>query len=986
MSIQAVRTQIRFALEQLKPQNKHHGFEDIAREFARQRICRNLLPATGPVGAGGDQGRDFETFKTYLDSPIENTVMFEGVSKQEHIFFACSLQEKIVAKIRSDVKSIFTQTDERRPIFYFCVEDVPVSKRNQLINWCNDNYGVELQIFDGLALSENLSDPDIFWIAEEFLHIPADIYPHQNTDDTYYKEYKERWIKPHAKPLNVSDFCQIKYGLREATYEENLRIDLPGWIVAMRKLLEGANDFMKRKVQYEICVAGLRGQKNLTQYKDIVEDYFADMDNISNPLDLTDICILLSFCSTGKLIGEFDVDSEYLHERSQRLMSRIDFFLKADICDTTRCVLIEAKARAYLLQYYKGIEPQFDLDSAFKWWKKLVSYIDKAPLFPLEQFSDTMVLLTSMIGDDERFLDITDKLDCLLAKRFGGHAAADKCRNRAMAFYDNGKIIQAIEHLHRVKINWFSAEALGGTIVTSRFIAQCYAELGMKYAAKYYALSSFILAFRSNQEDLNSLISKCVFQTAEVTYGAGDWFSYFSIMRLGLFTHHQFDDNSLDLIEHDSLQRAIYYSVVIRTLSKRFWPDIYKYVEECFGSFLIDDEMRSELKHLTDSLPNNAYWRSAPFEDILSQIEENLAGSPFADTGTERVVSWRALGITWEVRFDNSYEITRIAEEFVAVLQIALVDLAQFDFQLLPLKIEINASLSIDDRFHVKEKPDNEKLIWDISIPIFKPRNRSDIEKRTNEVFAYTVSALAYCSMLSYDSFHSKLKTAMKKGLTNKTFFGRPYPELYSEMITADEFNEALRKKFVVKEVGRSLNHPEHTQLSWVTTPGANYSEEDAREHAKNRYERLSGMMEVIWPKIIMSEPHKEFFERLHNDGYLDWHISLIACNVVSNYIVQVELGLNPKNKESATLMQKTTYSLFDGEMDHLLNSFNIERTPISDFEMQRKISFLTIMKTWRIGPTRPLETPNFDAVKKFLIARYKIFEVDAPHKPLFTS
>ncbi len=986
MSIQAVRAQIRFALEQLKPQNKHHGFEDITREFARQRICRNLLPATGPVGAGGDQGRDFETFKTYLDSPLENTTLFEGHSKQGNIFFACSLQENIVAKVRADIKSIFSQTDERRPVFFFCVEDVPVAKRNQLIKWCDNNYGVELQIFDGQALSENLSDPDIFWIAEEFLHIPADIYPAPRIDDEFYTEYKDRWIKNGEQPINISDFCQIKYGLREASYNEKLKVDIPGWISAISKMLEAAGDPIKRKIQYEICVAGLRGQKNLTQYKSIVEEYFSNLDEIGDPLQLPDMCVLLSFCSTGKILGEFEVEAEYLHDLSKRLMSRIEHFLGGDLGDNTRCILIEAKARAYLLQFYKGVDPDFDLDTAFKWWRKLADSIDKAPLFPLEQFSDVMVSLTNMIGDDERFLEITDKLDDLLAARMGGHAAAYKCRDRAMAFYDHGKIVQAIEHLHRAKINWFSAEALGGTIVASRFIAQCYDELGMKYAAKYYLLSSFILAFRSDNENLHPLISKCIFQASEVTYGAGDWFSYFSMMRLGLFTHHRFDNNPLDLTEHHSLQRAIFYSVVIRSLSKRFWPDAYEYVEQCLDEFLLDEQMRTELKQITDDLPKDNFWHSADYEDIWQKFEENLTGIPFSDIGDTRIISWKALGIEWEVHFDNSYEITRVAEEFVAVLQIALVDLAQDDFQLLPVKMEINTILSKDGKFDIKERPDNNKLKWDIFIPPFKPQKQSAMDKRTNEVFAYTVSALACCSMLSQNEFQSKLGKAMNKGLSSKTFFGRPYPELYKEIITEDLFNEELRKKLNAKEVNKEFCYSEHAQLAWINGPGSNFSEDEGREHAKNRYERLAGMMDIIWPKIMMSEHHRSFVEKLHKDGYLDWHISVIVCNAVCNHIVHEELGLSPVNKATADATQKAMYSIFDGEMNDLLQNLDIGRVPISDLVMQEGISFMSIMKTWHLEPASPTQTPNFEGIKQFLVARYKIFELDAPHKPLFDS
>src|SRR5215217_1200236 len=58
--------QIRFSLDQLRSQNQHHDFEHIARHIARNRIAANILPATGPVAGRGDQGRDAETFRTYL--------------------------------------------------------------------------------------------------------------------------------------------------------------------------------------------------------------------------------------------------------------------------------------------------------------------------------------------------------------------------------------------------------------------------------------------------------------------------------------------------------------------------------------------------------------------------------------------------------------------------------------------------------------------------------------------------------------------------------------------------------------------------------------------------------------------------------------------------------------------------------------------------------------------------------------------------------
>src|SRR5216684_4511108 len=59
---------IRFALEQLPGENGHHKFEQLCFHLARRRIYPNLVPATGPVSAGGDQGADFETYNVGLSS------------------------------------------------------------------------------------------------------------------------------------------------------------------------------------------------------------------------------------------------------------------------------------------------------------------------------------------------------------------------------------------------------------------------------------------------------------------------------------------------------------------------------------------------------------------------------------------------------------------------------------------------------------------------------------------------------------------------------------------------------------------------------------------------------------------------------------------------------------------------------------------------------------------------------------------------------
>ena len=87
--------QIRFALETLSETNDHHAFERICLALARRRIVSNLLPATGPVSAGGDQGRDAESHWTDLSNK-EAASWFTALASTDGVALACTIQKSDV--------------------------------------------------------------------------------------------------------------------------------------------------------------------------------------------------------------------------------------------------------------------------------------------------------------------------------------------------------------------------------------------------------------------------------------------------------------------------------------------------------------------------------------------------------------------------------------------------------------------------------------------------------------------------------------------------------------------------------------------------------------------------------------------------------------------------------------------------------------------------------------------------------------------------
>ncbi|MCG8423802.1 MAG: hypothetical protein MJE77_38390 [Proteobacteria bacterium] len=165
-----VEQQIAFGLERLSSQNGHHEFEHLCRRLARQRICSNILPATGPVSAGGDQGRDFETFRTYLHE-LADTSAFAALASSGPVVFACTLQrDGIPSKIKADIASILDGAPVSE-VHFFAAGTVAAAKRHELQKWARETHELHLDIYDREAIAELLAEPDVFWIANEYLSL-----------------------------------------------------------------------------------------------------------------------------------------------------------------------------------------------------------------------------------------------------------------------------------------------------------------------------------------------------------------------------------------------------------------------------------------------------------------------------------------------------------------------------------------------------------------------------------------------------------------------------------------------------------------------------------------------------------------------------------------------------------------------------------------------------------------------------------------------
>lgn len=194
---------IEFQLANLSARNQHHRFEQLCVELARRRIAANIRLATGPVGAGGDGGRDGESFET--DLPYEAATWFSVRATAVTTIIACSTRVDFAAKIRSDIRKIGSSTGVPSPIVFLSTQSIPFGISTALQHELGSPDRT-IAIWDRSAISNALVEPDLRWIAREYLDIPAELIDSLQPVDLDWLEDEVKLIpgQPVAEVLEIA--------------------------------------------------------------------------------------------------------------------------------------------------------------------------------------------------------------------------------------------------------------------------------------------------------------------------------------------------------------------------------------------------------------------------------------------------------------------------------------------------------------------------------------------------------------------------------------------------------------------------------------------------------------------------------------------------------------------------------------------------------------------------------------------------------------
>ena len=270
---------ISFALSQLAAKNAHHEFEHLCRHLTRRKICPNIIPATGPVSGGGDQGADFETYKVSDASKqsFSGGDFFTRAATEKWLF-ACSLELNSKKKIRDDLRAAKAFGEPVSRLIFFHHLPIKAATKNALKKEARDSFGLELEVFDGPAIAEMLADRQTSWIATRYLSLPGEFVVSPETPSPgWFEEVLGRTYD--RENLTSADFFELKDAIRFATWEPEHHSDLAKLLKAVQIFKQHSFVGVRRKVIYETFVASLRGLRTTTGLDDSLREYFAGTSN-----------------------------------------------------------------------------------------------------------------------------------------------------------------------------------------------------------------------------------------------------------------------------------------------------------------------------------------------------------------------------------------------------------------------------------------------------------------------------------------------------------------------------------------------------------------------------------------------------------------------------------------------------------------------------------------------------------------------------------
>ena len=616
------------------------------------------------------------------------------------------------------------------------------------------------------------------------------------------------------------------------------------------------------------------------------------------------------------------------------------------------------------------VEEHFaNLRSGVSAWLELAEGLEETPLFPVDPLAEYLQFLAPVLVDDPKWGALVEMVDNAIARVYGSAAVADRARDRAMELLRAGRYLEAIEEVHRAKVEWWSGDTVQGSLLAMLVLSDLYLELRFPQAAKMYALATAYVAATSSDDRLTGLVSRALLMAARADFLSGAWCSAAELFELGLIAQYNTAEGGFDSLDQEEVNSILLRFSWISTCAK----DVDPVLTTSITAIVARLGLQEAIDELVDVIPptDQDFWVSSGTNELTSL--------PFSDLGPTRYIKFSGLGLNWTVHSTNDTETTRMAERFATAVQVMLAALAREDLCIVPthINVRVERQQRVAQTFAdcITSLSSNVNRRWVVQLVPVAPTDNAQPDRIDQELLSMLSTILLDVSLLPNADFFAAIEKAFKRGINHKLSPVRPYDELAA--MFADEHEAQIeRRNFKADWDTLDGTFSPHIELRWQDGPGPTFSREKAEQLLHTRYDILGNVFETGLPKSWDVAAFRQTIRSLKESGWLDWHILTAIYNIVLSYRIQTTTcGLEPR----AVYQEALRYvSVFEAG--------TLEDIPAALFTRQRmedsrKTAMLSLLKHW--GLELHQSTPDFPGLERLLAWRYGYWSDDIEHETL---
>lgn len=971
---------VQYRLGMLGEENAHHRFEELCFRIARATVASHLLPPTGPVSAGGDQGRDFESFRVEGAGGNVTRIFAEAVSSKDTLVFACTTQQgsdaDIARKVRHDVATACGRAPKPTVVYFYAASvTLAPAARHSLQDWAREEHGVALEVVDQRSIAELLADPANGWLAGHYLAVPEGMLkqPPAGPDrPAWYEEAKRRFGNPDERYIVThAELDLVVRCARHAWETDGLSADDGLWLDLLADLW-GAPDGLKTETGlrafYEAFVYLVRGRERcgLEAY---VPAYVAGLVSADDIGLARDAQCFASYLVGGVARGHIALDRSEARALFQLLVDWVEAKIDSPPGPLVLSDLLVARGSVVFAPASLGeARPTEDevatlATETLRWWTRALELGEKLLSFPLLRLNDLLANIAPVLAASPDYDAFVERLDRACEKRHASQGLAATMRDRAMGFFKAGRYLDALSPMLGAKRHWHNGDHIRGSLLASMLAEQCMERLGFVWAAKRLVYDVVAVCNRTGERKHAALLTDAVFQLAELQYGLGEWASAVHTYRLGLALHLEYAADPWNFEKHTRLQHGAFYLVNILVAGELAAPGFRAWGERIVESWHLADELQRYAETVRGT------WEAQGVARGLVGSDWPLHGPPLADLATTRRARWKALGLTWEVTWRRDYELEALGTELAAVLQFVQTGLARRYRHLLPTSVVVEVVTWREGETPVRPMAVEQGVGFSVMLPASESRDDPTKDVRSVALFGATMILEA----VSVDpDLRDRLPGLVGNVIADGFFVGGGVIEGRSSLLPIEAWLYVMSAP-APPEPGVRLEAVPGTDVPWRPGPSPMFNEASAQEKLRNRYDGgFRSAQPVLNAHGSRAELHGLVAE-LREEGWLDWQIaSAFAPAAVSEHA-------NSLLRRGAS-QAAVRHAMQEGMRKAAAGSYNVP--PWSeDFAQSVRLclrgSLVNALQVWGLDVNHP--SPDMDALRRFLDDRFQHFTDDLP-------